>query len=413
MHRVRQSVAYYTYFGWNPVVVSVNEKYVEANNEPLLNSTIPHSLKVIKVKAFSSSWTRKIGLGALALRSLVYYFLAVNKLLKTENADLIYFSTTQFPVLILGRYWKWRFGIPYVIDMQDPWCSTYYLDKPKEERPKKYWFSYYLNKWLEPIAMKKCDGLISVSQAYITQLQVRYPKLKRIPNRVITFGAFEVDMGMTGKVNIYSHFFYDSPIRYIVYVGRGGFDMQAALTLIFAAFKKGIDEQPEIFKNFRFLFVGTSYAPNGTGIKTILPVAEKQGIEAYVSEFTDRVPYFEGLALLKKADLLFIPGSDDPSYTASKLYPYILTKKPILGIFHQESSAISILINTNSASVCTLNDGIERVYEYFQRLLMDILEGNYENKTNWIEFEKYSAKEMTRRHVEVFEEVINRFMNYE
>ena len=120
------------------------------------------------------------------------------------------------------------------------------------------------------------------------------------------------------------------------------------------------------------------------------------------------MPYFEGLGILKKADLLFIPGSDDPSYTASKLYPYILTKKPIFGIFHQKSSAISILRETNSAIVCTLNDRIEEVNEYFQKILMDILEGNYQNKTNWMEFEKYSAKEMTRRQVEVFEEVVRK-----
>jgi len=408
MHRVRQSVAYFEVFGWYPTIVSVNETYVEAEIEPLLLESLPLKLVRIKVKAFSSSWTRKIGLGALALRSLIFYFFEVNKLLKSKKIDLIYFSTTQFPVLILGRYWNWRFGVPYVIDMQDPWYSTYYLDKPKEERPKKYWFSYYLNKWLEPIAMKTCDGLISVSKAYITQLQERYPILKSKPNRVITFGAFNRDMELTSKVKISSHFFPSPNVHYIVYVGRGGHDMQPALTLIFEAFKRGLIENSSSFQKFRFLFVGTSYAPKGKGIKTILPVAEKAGIENYVAEFTDRVHYFEGLALLKKADLLFIPGSDDPAYTASKLYPYILTKKPIMGIFHQESSAISILKETNSANVCTLNDDIEIVFDCFQGLLMNILDDSYQNKTNWVEFEKYSAKEMTRKQVEVFEEVVRK-----
>ena len=411
MHRVRQSVAYFEDFGWKQTVVTVDESYVEAATEILLSFSLPKKLAIIKVKAFSSTWTRKIGLGALALRSLLFYFFAVNKFLKKEKADLIFFSTTQFPLLILGRYWKWRFKVPYIIDMQDPWHSTYYLDKPKNERPQKFWFSYYLNKCLEPIAMNNCDGLISVSQAYIAQLHARYPILKSKPNRVITFGAYKKDMELTGNVNISSHFFYDSTLRYIVYVGRGGYDMQPALSIVFDVFKKGLSEQSELFESFRFLFVGTSYAPMGKGIKTILPVAEKAGIGKYVEEFTDRVPYFEGLSILQRADLLLIPGSDDPAYTASKLYPYILTKKPILVLFHPKSSAISILKETNSASVCNLNDTTEIIYKSLTELLEKVNEGSYENKTNWEAFEKYTAKEMTRRQVEVFEEVIQ--MRYE
>ena len=136
MHRVRQSVCYFEDFGWKPTIVSVDEKQVEGVEDPLLLKSLPKGLEVIRVKAFSSKWTRKIGLGALALRSLYFYFKEVNAVLKKDSFQLVYFSTTQFPVLILGRYWKWRFKIPYVIDMQDPWHSTYYQDKPKAEGPR-------------------------------------------------------------------------------------------------------------------------------------------------------------------------------------------------------------------------------------------------------------------------------------
>ena len=408
MHRVRQSVWYFEAFGWKPTIVSVHEKCVEAEKESLLEESLPESLSIVKVRAFSTSWTRKIGLGALALRSLLFYLLAVNKLIKNNTIDLIYFSTTQFPVLILGRYWKWRFKVPYIIDMQDPWHSTYYLDKPKNERPKKYWFSYYLNKSLEPLAMKGCDGLISVSAVYIEKLKERYPILNEKPKQIITFGAFENDLVLTKNVNISTHFFKNKDVRYIVYVGRGGFDMQIAVTKVFEAFKYGLSENPTVFEEFHFLFVGTSYAPKGQGENTIHPVAKKIGIESYVTEYTDRVPYFEGLKILLEADLLFIPGSDDTSYTASKLYPYILTKKPILGIFHNESSAFSILQETNAGNVFSLKEDARIVYNYLNMLLISIKEGKYINNTDWNSFEKYSAREMTRKQVEVFEAVVGK-----
>jgi len=402
MHRVRQSVWYFEEFGWKPTVVCVDEKYVEGVEEPLLLQSLPKGLEIIKVKAFSTKWTRKIGLGALALRSFFFYFKEVNNILKKETFNLIFFSTTQFPVLVLGRYWKWRYKIPYIIDMQDPWHSNYYFNKPKSERPPKYWFSYNLNKYLEPIAMKGCDGLISVSASYITQLEERYPVLKTKPNSVITFGAFEKDIEIAEGLKTKSDFFENDSAKYIVYVGRGGFDMQPALTLMFSAFKKGLQEQPTVFKGFRFLFVGTSYAPKGKGVKTIEPIAEKEGILDYVSEHTDRVPYFQGLALLQKADLLFIPGSDDQAYTASKLYPYILSKKPIMGIFHQNSSAKTILEETKSGVVCTLNDTVETVY----KTLSKQLESEKSNITDWDLFRKYSAEEMTKKQVELFNRVV-------
>ena len=406
MHRVRQSVWYFEDFGWKPTVVSVDEKYVEGVEEPLLLNSLPNGLEVIKVRALSSKWTRKVGLGALALRSLYFYFKKVNALLKRDSFQLIYFSTTQFPVLILGRYWKWRFKIPYLIDMQDPWHSTYYQDKPKNERPPKYWFSYNLNKYLEPVAMRGCDGLISVSEAYITELRNRYVNLMDKPTSVITFGAFTNDLEIAKEIRS-AITINDRTHKNIVYVGRGGFDMQPALSLVFSAFKTGLKEQPELYNQFRFVFIGTSYAPKGQGKKTIVPVAEKEGIGSYVTEYTDRVPYFEGLSLLLKADLLFIPGSDDPAYTASKLYPYILAKKPLMGVFHPSSSAKNILEETGAGKVCTLEDSTQAVYKTLDNLLKSIQANTFSIDTDWSIFEKYSAKEMTKRQVELFNMVVN------
>ena len=406
MHRVRQSVWHFEDYGWKPTVVSVHEAYVEGVEEPLLLKSLPIGLKTIKVKAFLSKWTRKIGLGALALRSLYFYFKEVNTILKKESFNLIYFSTTQFPVLILGRYWKWKYKIPYIIDMQDPWHSSYYQDKPKSERPKKYWFSYHLNKILEPIAMNGCDGLISVSKAYIVELQKRYPNLLNKPSSVITFGAFEKDMELA-KTDTSERYLQDKNLKNILYVGRGGFDMQSAITLIFQAFKSGLTENPEIYSQFRFVFIGTSYAPKGQGKKTIEPIAERIGLVNYVEEYTDRVPYYEGLSLLQKADLLFIPGSDDPAYTASKLYPYILSNKPMVSIFHTSSSAINILRETKSGVVCTLNEEIEDIYKKFDSLLKSVNENTFHSQTEWNAFEKYGAREMTKRQVDLFNLVVN------
>ena len=104
---------------------------------------------------------------------------------------------------------------------------------------------------------------------------------------------------------------------------------------------------------------------------------------------------------------MFIPGSDDPAYTASKLYPYILAKKPLMGVFHPSSSAKNILEETGAGKVCTLEDSTQAVYKTLDNLLKSIQANTFSIDTDWSIFEKYSAKEMTKRQVELFNMVVN------
>jgi hypothetical protein len=341
MQRVRMSLPYYKKSGWEAEVIAVSTQFTDMQTDELLTESIPFDIKVHYIKAFNKSFTSKVGLGSIALRSLWFYKKKVDELLGENRFDLIYFSTTQFPICVLGAYWKKRFKIPYVIDMQDPWHSDYYHDKSKQQRPPKYWFSYRLNKYLEPIAMKSVDGLISVSESYITDLKNRYPQIKNIPVATITFGAFKPDIEIAAKNKFPD--LLDPGYKNIVYIGRGGMDMQAAITPIFKAFKKGLSANPEYYNTIRLHFIGTSYAPAGQAELTIMPLAEKLGIEHYVTELPNRISYYHSLATLNKADALLLTGSDDPKYTASKIYPYMLLKKSVLSIFNSQSPALKVL----------------------------------------------------------------------
>src|SRR5690348_15376878 len=98
MQRIRTSLPYFNQFDWDAEVVTVDEGYSEMVKDPLLMQSLPTDLKIHRVKALSKTLTAKVGLGSLGLRSLWYYRQKVNQLLKAEKYDLIYFSTTQFPV---------------------------------------------------------------------------------------------------------------------------------------------------------------------------------------------------------------------------------------------------------------------------------------------------------------------------
>lgn len=409
MHRVRQSLPYYREFGWNPVIITVDPKYIESYNlDPLLSETIPSDIKIHKVGAFSAKATRKFGLGSLSMRAYLQIKKRGNELLRKEKFDLIFFSTTAFHVMALGPGWKKKFGIPFILDFQDPWRNDYYLSKPASERPPKFLISYRIDKKLESATVPYADGIISVSSAYCDTFKERYENFQQTRCRVIPFGASKYDFEIMQKeVHKTAAKLVDGKIN-IVYIGRGGHDMKTALEIVFESFKKGLHENPSLFKEVRFSFIGTSYALPGQGQKTIEPLADEMGIREYVTEITDRIPYFDTLYLLKKAEILLVPGSNDNTYTASKIYPYILAEKPMLALFHKDSSVITVLKDVGISSFVTFdseNVSDELVVSFYGEM-KKMLENRTPVHLNQHAFEPYTAKNRAKEQADFFDEVV-------
>jgi len=411
MHRVRQSLPFFKELGWEAEVITVDPKYVEAYNlDDLLLQTIPGYIKVHHIKAWDANKTRKFGLGSLSMRSWFHFKKKGNELLKTGKFDLVYFSTTAFHVMSLGPYWKKKYKVPFVLDIQDPWRNDFYLDKPKAERPPKFFISYAIDKYLERKTLPRADGIISVSQGYVDTYLQRYKNLKREKFKVIPFGGSTIDFEIMNKnVQNFKPVKFTSDKINIVYIGRGGHDLGFAMNILFGTFVQGLKQNPVIFENVHFWFLGTSYASPGLGTRTISPIAVKYGIEEYVTESTDRIAYFETLFLLEKATLLYIPGSVDKSYTASKLYPYILAKRPLLGIFYYKSSVVEVLNKTKAGEIICFDvaDKAEIYIDECQVALEKLINKRDQPvNTDWEAFESYSAFELTKAQINFFEQIV-------
>ena len=49
-------------------------------------------------------------------------------------------------------------------------------------------------------------------------------------------------------------------------------------------------------------------------------------------------------------------GSNDPSYTASKIYPYLLARKPFLAVYHKLSPVINLFQKFRGAVCVEIDD---------------------------------------------------------
>lgn len=407
MHRVRISLPFYREFGWEPEVLAVDAAYVEGTPEPGLLETVPEGVPVHRVKALPARLARKVGFSALGLRAFPFLYREGVRVIRRNRPDVVFFSTTMFPLMPLGRLWKRRFGVPFVLDMQDPWVSDYYDRNPGAPRLPKHHLAQRMHKMLEPWTMRDVDGLIAVSENYHCVLRERYPWIRESACRTLPFGAPAHDFAIAARADLPTTLFDPADgLWHGVYAGRLGADMRLACQAICEALAAGLQEDPAFFRRVRLHFVGTDYAIGASAKATIRPIADSMGLGEMISEEPQRLPYLDVLRLLKAADFLLVPGSDDPAYTASKLYPYILARKPLLAVFHQASSVVHIVRSTAAGEVVpfdsadTSSDIACRLLPVWKTLLARL---PFEPPTDWEAFEPYTAREMTRRQCELFD----------
>ncbi len=346
MQRIRMSLPHYRACGWEPVVLCVGERWQDAVREPGLDATVPADVAVVRRPAFALRWTRLLGVRNLGLRCWCHFLAAGSRIIRRERIDLVFFSNTQFVTFTLGRIWGALHGVPYVVDIQDPWRTDYYSRAGSRKPPGgwKYKVARAMAWLLEGWSFRRVDGVMSVSPAYLDDLRARYSWLTRTPADAIPFGASREDLAAAIRVSDRPPYFSRTQGEiHLLYTGAAGPVMPHALTVLFDALRLYREKNPTGARRFRFHFVGTSYAAPGQGVPAILPLAERCGVADQVAETPHRLGHLESLRLQQEADVLLLAGSSDLAYSPSKIYPCFLAGPPILAVVFSGSVLENIL----------------------------------------------------------------------
>ena len=363
LQRVRMGLRYYREHGWEPTILAVAPEFVEGGVcEPLLEQSYPADIRVIRTRGLRPESTRRFGFGSLWLRCGAALRRAGDALLARENCDLAFFSTTQFSAFSLGPRWLQRHGLPYVLDYQDPWRNDYY-HRTRTRPPGghlRYFLSQLGSRWREPAALRRAAGVIAVSANYGHQLHRLYPWFPAGAVRVLPFGGSEHDFQLARAQTPAAPLidFHDG-LLHLVYVGRCGPDMSTSLRALFAAFARHLQASPAQAARLRLHFIGTGYAPPPLGREWVMPLARALGVQAHVQEVCYRIPYFEALHYLSHAHALLAVGSNDASYSPSKIYPNLLAQRPLLMIYHEQSLACEVARHVGDPVLATFNEATD------------------------------------------------------
>src|SRR5579859_1600244 len=90
--RVRFFATHLPAYGWDPTVITTDPRcydwQIDVENERLL----PDSIDVIRTPALPLSWTRKLGIGDIGLRTLPYHWQALRRVCRDGEIDALFIS---------------------------------------------------------------------------------------------------------------------------------------------------------------------------------------------------------------------------------------------------------------------------------------------------------------------------------
>lgn len=332
MHRVRMNVRHYREHGWEPLVLTVDPAATGRLVDPSLLEILPANIEVHRCGALPLALARPLGVSDIALRSYLHMRSAGDTLIRSRRPDLILFSTTAFLTMALGPRWRRRYGVPFVLDLHDPWHAA----PPGSARFQRSGFKHRMMRQTHRAAEARtapaASGFISVSDAYIEALRQSYPSLHSVPAETAPFGYADEDVEAAARLGRAWRFTpQDEATLTCVSAGRIAPPMLSSLETFVSMLATARTQGIEPLADMRAGFLGTGYQASGNPA-IAAAAAARFSVADRVFERPGRAPLLDALKTLLEADVLLILGSEDAAYQPSKLYQYLSLAKPLLCI---------------------------------------------------------------------------------
>lgn len=400
VHRTRHMVRHIEEFGWRPIVLAVDPKYTEGKMDWELLNLLPENAEIIRTKAFPYKVTKKLGFTNVGFRALPHLYLAARRICLERQIDAVFLIPPPW-TWVLGPALKREFGIPYILDYQDPWVTNF--GRYSHVYEKAFW-AHRISRVLEPGIIRNASHIVGVSQLTYEFVRSRYPDLPDGKYTQAPFGGESKDFEYLDSVEDSNPYLSrsDSVVNF-VYVGALGHAMRPVLYPLMKAIRKIKRENPNLYRRIRFNFIGSTYAAEVKPehlMATIL--ASEIGIGDVVTEHPERIGYLDALRVMRTADVnLILSISPGIHYTPSKVYPCVLAKRPILAVLNEASVAVRFMREVGAGRIVTFSDShpLEDCVDEIAAEITEMAQGNVDEHQPSIDRERLeegSARKMAQ-----------------
>ena len=305
----------------------------------------------------------------------------LKKYLKDHPVDLIVSTGPPQSMHIIGMKLARQTGLPWIADFRDPWTRIFYFKHLSMTRTTERW-----HKKMEKKVLDAASAVVAVSPL----VQQEFQEMTQTTVELITNGFDECDFAGAACTEAAGGRDKDFIITH-----TGLFAADGNPSVLWETLRDKCIKDPVFKDRLKIKLIG----------KTDRQITESIEAAGLGENLTDMgyQPHDKAVEEQRRASLLILPLRKEPEYKAvlpGKLYEYLASWRPVLGI-GQPDGAMSMILNTTKTGVVFNWEDKASVSRFIDLCWKNHLEGRL--VVDDADISQFTRRNLTRRMAELFE----------
>ena len=309
----------------------------------------------------------------------------LKKYLKEHPVDLIVSTGPPQSMHMIGLRLSRETGLPWIADFRDPWTKIFYFKHlsmtPATER---------LHKKMEKMVLDEASAVVAVSPL----VQQEFQAMTDTPVELITNGFDECDFSSEPCTQAYGGASQEFTITH-----TGLFAADGNPTVLWDVLAEKCQADEAFRKLLRIKLIGKTD-------DQIFKALKDRGLEESLINMGYQT-HSIAVDQQRQASVLILPLRKEPEYRAvlpGKLFEYLASQRPILGIGQPDGAMAMIVNETRTGTVIDWNDK-EGIRQYIEQCWERHLEGRL--SSDGADLSRFTRRSLTRRMAGLFDNIIH------
>lgn len=308
----------------------------------------------------------------------------LKKYLKDHPVDLIVSTGPPQSMHLIGRRLSRETGLPWIADFRDPWTKIFYFKHLSMTKATERWHMR-----MEKKVLDDASAVVAVSPL----VQQEFQSVTRTPVELITNGYDECDFAAGSQEGGCREAAW-GPDRDFTIVHTGLFASDGNPVTLWKVLGEKCAKDESFNKALKIKLVGKTDEP-------VIAAIKEAGLADRLIDLGYQ-PHAAAVEEQRKASLLILPLRREPEYRAvlpGKLFEYLASWRPVLGI-GQPDGAMSLILNTTKTGVVFDWEDGASIRRFIDLCWENHLKGSL--TVDDADISQYSRRNLTRRMAGLF-----------
>ena len=309
----------------------------------------------------------------------------LKKYLKEHPVDLIVSTGPPQSMHMIGLRLSRETELPWIADFRDPWTKIFYFKHLSMTPATEKW-----HKKMEKMVLDEASAVVAVSPL----VQQEFQAMTDTPVELITNGFDECDFPAEPCTNAYGGTSKEFTVTH-----TGLFAADGNPTVLWDVLAEKCKADETFRKLLRIKLIGKTD-------DQIFKALKDRGLEESLINMGYQT-HSVAVDQQRQASVLILPLRKEPEYRAvlpGKLFEYLASQRPILGIGQPDGAMAMIVKETRTGTVIDWNDK-EGIRQYIEQCWERHLEGRL--SSDGADLSRFTRRSLTRRMAGLFDNIIH------